>query len=486
VHVRALPALKSDVAEPAGRERVALICLFVLVFVAYAGLGRDVLFNRANCAVCYSRDARADLSSYDPIGFYLPYARILVCGAVISFVWARHGLRWIVTNLPFALAPFVALALASAAWADAPWDTLRESVTLLALAIALPLLIRRLGLADSAVATLHVIAAVAIASCILAIALPTIGRHTGDEVVQAAHAGRWRGLFGHKNGLGAWAAYGSVFLFSHSGLAGGWRAYWWLARGCAVACLVLAGSSTGLIMAATLAGAWLFLRSTRRLGVGPAVAMLLAPTIAAAAAGLYWQDDLLEWVGRDATFSGRTMIWDIMIDHFLGSSTFVQGLGAGYQSAGGMELALILENRFDQPMSPENSYLSLLLGVGVVGFVAFFTPYLASVGNAIAWLRHARGQERAAIEFALMTLLAVLVASFTEATALVSTGYDGVLGFGSLFALLTLPSARDYRRASAPRRPVDRDHGGFMPSAATVAGSGRPSASIKAIPPWPL
>jgi O-antigen ligase len=429
------------IADSASRERKILTVLFFLIYIVFGALGHDIVFNKSDCAVCFSHDARPNISAYDPIGHFLPYARVFVCALVIAVVWLRHGARSVAVRTPLLLAPFVVLALASCAWAASPREVFRDSASLFALWLALPPVIARLGPVSTARLSLHLIAAVVIASCLFAIAFPTVGRHSGDEVVQAVHAGLWRGIFGHKNGLGAWAAYGSVFLFTHSWMAGGPRFYWWLARGCALACLAFSGSSTGLIMAAALCCAWSWFQTSRRIGFRLASLLFLLPTLVLAEGAWYFHDDVLQSIGRDATFSGRTILWGFIIDHFAQSSLFVQLFGSGYQSAGGWQFAMMLENRFGQPMTPEDSYLGLLLGLGIVGCLGFFVPYFASIRNGFRWLKHVSPERRGALELFIATLLVALVASFTEATALQPMAYDGILGFGSLFALLVTPRA---------------------------------------------
>jgi hypothetical protein len=267
-------------AGPPARERRVPALLFFLISIAYAALGHEVILNKADCPVCFSHDALPNVSDYDPIGHFLPYARVFICGLAIVTSWLTCGARSAAARAPLLFLPFVVLALASSAWSDAPKQVFRDAATLTALWLALPWVIHRLGAAAAVRLSLHLIAAVVVASCLLAIAVPAIGRHTGAELVQAVHAGRWRGLFGHKNGLGAWAAYGSVFLFTHSRLAGGPRLYWRFAAICALACLIFSGSSTGLIMAVSLWHAWAYLQIARRIGVWPASLLFAFATAA--------------------------------------------------------------------------------------------------------------------------------------------------------------------------------------------------------------
>jgi hypothetical protein len=148
--------------------------------------------------------------------------------------------------------------------------------------------------------------------------------------------------------------------------------------------------------------------------------------------------------------------------------------GSGYQSAGGPAFGLALEDRFGQPMTPEDSYFNLILGVGIVGLLGFCIPCIACIRNGLAWLEHVSGEARASLEFFLMTLVVAFIASFTEATALVPTAYDGILSFGSLFALMVTPRAP--RRGAEPatsRSPADVHDGAIAGVPATDVDGAR-------------
>lgn len=138
------------------------------------------------------------------------------------------------------------------------------------------------------------------------------------------------------------------------------------------------------------------------------------------------------------SLTGRTAIWALAFDHFWDRPWF----GNGYQQMGGPRFLNSIFLEFGQAIpGPESAYLELLLDVGIVGSIFFVAPMIACVRNGFEWLKHVRLEDRASIEFMLMTLVAVFVGGYTETGMIISTGFDGVLSFGAFFALLTTPKS---------------------------------------------
>jgi exopolysaccharide production protein ExoQ len=189
----------ANVAEAGSRERAVLATLLVVIYIVYAAIGRDVFFNTLMLHTAPG-DTTVNGFDNDPIGYYLPQARVLTCALAGLIVINNAGLTWAASKIPAMFAPFCLFAVASSLWAEDGHDAMRDSVVLLCLWLCLPMLIHRLGAAEMVKASLHLIAWVVILSFLVAVFLPEIGRHGAEEVGQLEHAGRWRGIFGHKNG----------------------------------------------------------------------------------------------------------------------------------------------------------------------------------------------------------------------------------------------------------------------------------------------
>ena len=425
--------LDAKIVGAKSHERPFLVAMFLLIYIAYGALGRDIFFNHMNSAT-----AALD----DPIGRVLPYIRVFTCILSFMVITMSAGLTWTISKIPLMFMPFCVLALASTFWSDDPKQTLSNGLMVTAMWLALPPIIHRVGLAQAMRSSIILISIVVIISAALAILVPSIGTHTGMEVVQMVHAGRWRGIFAHKNGLGPWAAYGSIFLFTHSKYCGGWPLYWWVARASALMCLFFSGSATSLALMAFILGTWSGFMMLRRQRSSVVMLTAAAMSILGLFIFIFFQDFVFSLLQRDANLTGRTEIWRI-------ANGFVEQrpwFGSGYQTLGGTEFLNQLLLSFTQPIpGPESGYYCLLMELGIFGLAFFFVPFWTSIKNGFEWLKYVKIEDRAAIEFFVTMQLATLLLAISESNALVSTGFDGVIAFTGMFALLTTPKSPDKR-----------------------------------------
>jgi len=255
------------------------------------------------------------------------------------------------------------------------------------------------------------------------------------EVTQYVHAGRWRGIFGHKNGLGFWASFAAVLLFSYRNLVtGALRPLIWLGWIGGVLCLIFSESSTSIVMALSLVLASIFINMLRRTTFA-VVFMIFFLTASIGGIVIYFGSDLLlGLLNRDATFTGRSYLWQAALD-FIEQRPF---LGYGYQALGGPDFAHFTENVFGEILGPENGYLALLLDLGIVGFVFYMVPLILGMRNAILWIPHLEKDERSALEVLFLMSVGVAVQSFTDATAILATGFDGVIAFAAYFMFMAM------------------------------------------------
>ena len=410
-------------------ERVLLSSLFVLLYVTYAGLGRDVFFNHASSL---------EAANNDPIGAILPYLRVCVCFAIFLVVTTSAGLTWALSKVPLMFVPFWVMALISALWAPEPKDTLRGALMLATISIASPMAIHRLGAVQSVKLSLQVIAAVCISSALLAILVPSIGVHTGTELVQASHVGQWRGIFSHKNGLGPWAAYGSIFCFTHGRrLGGGPAIYWWFAGACGLSCLFFSHSVTSQIMFCYLLYATLILYLLKRQNTfelfiyGFVIPGFIVITLGSL------QETIFEILGRDTTLTGRTELWALAQTYFWDAPL----LGHGFISAGGTDFLSKVFEVSGQALGAESAYWTLLLELGAIGFLLFMVPLAIALRNGFQWLKYVHDEDRRALEFYLVLLSSTLVLAYTDASSLAATSFDGIIAFSAFYALLTTPKS---------------------------------------------
>lgn len=437
----------NKIIHSATTERAVLVTLFVLIFLSYGAIGRDVFYNH----LYMTKD-----NLVDPIGSMLPWLRLLFCGLAILTVAYGAGIKWALSKIPWLYAPFAIMALMSFMWADDSKEAARNAIVMCALWLALAMLMFRIGLLLTIKTCLYIIAWICILSVFVALVFPKIGIHDGLELQQFNHVGRWRGIFAHKNMLGPWAAYGTVLLFGYSWLCGGSRIFWGVAQICGLICLAMAQSATGIMAAVTLASCYGFFLMVRAFGLLNAL-IFLACFIGLGVIAFYmFGDAFFDLLGRDSTLTGRTAIWDMALDYFWEHPW----VGNGYQTLGGSGFTDRTFVMFGATLGPESGYLSLLLDMGMIGAVLFAIPNLVAIRNGFEWMPFVDKRDRACIEFLLAVLVAALVQSFVESNVLIATGFDGIISFCAFFGLMTLPRSpvsafrSEFRLAKHQIRPA--------------------------------
>lgn len=214
-------------------------------------------------------------------------------------------------------------------------------------------------------------------SALAALALP-LGTMGGFD------AGRWRGVFNHKNTLGETA---SVTLIVALGLWVAQPRRLWLPPIIALAalCMAMAGSATALAIVAVALSVcgltWLIVRLNivRNQGFWLLLTLLIvflcAAFAAIGAATLY--------LGRDLTFTGRTEIWAQFL--YFASQRPWTGWGWAIISTSDAMLPIIRQT-LDLPhiQTPHNGFLSALVELGYPGLTIMIIWLLTTV----LWTAH--------------------------------------------------------------------------------------------------
>jgi O-antigen ligase len=216
------------------------------------------------------------------------------------------------------------------------------------------------------------IAVVALASLVAALAVPSIGREVG-----AGLAGDWRGVFSQKNAFGHIMSVG-VFIEMALML----RARRLLAGAClrAILCtfLVVMANSESSLLAVVLT--LLFSAGYAARQRGPAT-LLICGLMAFGVlliGGVIVAGDfsgLLKLADRDTSLTGRTDLWDYVIDA-IGERPLA---GWGYAAFWGPDSVgatyILNQIRWSAP-NAHNGYLELTLGLGLVGLTGFLAMAL--------------------------------------------------------------------------------------------------------------
>ncbi len=267
----------------------------MLAFFAVQGA---VPFIAPNQALEATGAAATGLMFYGGVG-----SQLLVYGAIAFLLLRQAGrvARWL-GAMQWALA-LAGLAVVSTLWSQFPMYTIRRSLPfalagMFGLYLAMRFPVRR-QLSILRVTML----ALAVGTVVMALAVPKLGLD-----MSAGHHADWQGVFTQKN------ACGRMMVLATAVLLADWRHSWQRVVGAAlfVVVLFMSGSRSAWLVEGALIVLWGALALMKRLdGRGRVLTALLGFwMLGAATVTAYFSfSTVAQWMGRDATLSGRTAIW---------------------------------------------------------------------------------------------------------------------------------------------------------------------------------
>jgi O-antigen ligase len=279
------------------------------------------------------------------------------------------------------LALFVAILIASTLWSMDPGASIRASVALSVTTVFGAVLYLHYGIGTVVKIIFFTLLGLILLSDVLAVVAPSIAIHP------VPHLGDWRGYFTHKNVAGqitTWMLPVTLYL------AVSRRIPLWLA-GFAIlvtlAFITMTHSKTALAVAILILGlagvAWL-LRSDIRLS--GAVILSAGGVLALVAILLVFDPDTLVGLfGKDATFTGRTYIWSELA-YLIGQKPL---LGHGFSAIWDVTYGPLYRFIEDwQIGSGHNSYMDMLVDVGILGTAVFITLILELLRKSVLLIRY--------------------------------------------------------------------------------------------------
>ena len=306
------------------------------------------------------------------------------------------------------------IALASTFWSDVPVATLRSSLFLVKITLFGVYFATRYSLKEQLRLLAVTFSIVVLLSIAIALALPSYGVMSLQE--GGVHAGAWRGIYMHKNGLGRMMVLSAlVFLISTSSS----RKYRWIAWAgfiLSIAIVVLSTSKTSLAILLTLIVLLPFYKALRwssslaisffiaTILVGGSVAVLLLSNA----------EFILGAFGQDLTLTGRTDLWAAVLGKIGERPWLGYGYGGFWRSLEGESAEVLSIVRWAAPHS-HNGFLDLWLDLGLLGLLAFALSFLAVCWRSVLCLRITKTSE-GLLPLAYLTFL--LLANLTESSLL--------------------------------------------------------------------
>lgn len=365
-----------------------------------------------------------------PYGDYLHFAITL---AVMAAVLQRRSIDPVLrtaASAPFVLA-FVALAIASAAWSADVYLTVRGSLAFAGTVFCFAAIITLLPRVDSIRALLLGLSLSVGISMIWALAVPHYGQHDANDIYQASHVGKWRGVYEHKNILGQVSGLTAGALISTGGqllpqlvrLAGILAA---------LLCLAFAQSASGLLIAAAGVGFGVALFRLTGYLRWVSVTIGVLGCILLSGSGSEVLSSILVAMGKSPTFSGRTYLWgaaaQLIADRWL--------LGYGLSTIADPSVTTVFSAINGEVHDAHNSYLELAIALGLTGLFLHIVVVLDAVAKGL----RARMSAEAVIGRRALLLMMIMwfLAALAEAAPFIP---GGPLGSFALFAVLWLSSS---------------------------------------------
>ena len=159
--------------------------------------------------------------------------------------------------------------------------------------------------------------------------------------------------------------------------------------------------------------------------------------------GATFADDLVVLLGRDATFSGRTLLWDQLIELISQRPLLGYGYGAIWRTSTPYLATLSMAAGWT-PEHAHNAYLDLLLALGLTGTAVLALSLLRAIGRL--WATLSAG-DATAVYFSVTVLTFSLAYGLVESQVLADGKLLAVLFVATLSALLR-PSAGSANAAS--------------------------------------
>lgn len=300
-----------------------------------AGIGSQIIINSAICILALLNARRLWR-----FAFSLQWTALLAIFAVCSTLWSQDPMTTARRSIPFELATLFGLYLASR------FQIRRQLLILIAAMVGL-----------------------ALASVIFAVFVPSIGLEASP-----GHFGDWQGAFTQKN------ACGRAMVFATAAVLSLRKPSWVRLGGLAlfVFVLVMSGSRGAWVIEAALLACYGLVRLLERLKPSSRTLLLagsIMATVCAGAIGWMYFPLLGQLVGRDATLSGRTAIWQQVWDAILKHPFVGYGFAAFWQGMKGESYSISLALHFIV-MHAHNGFLEIWLELGACGLVLFFLSYM--------------------------------------------------------------------------------------------------------------
>ncbi len=284
-------------------------------------------------------------------------------------------------NAPFLFA-FLGLVLVSFMWSDFTSITLVDTLNLMVLSVFGLILAVRFTIREF-LSTFSIALGVGLVMSLLwVVALPRFG---------TTPAG-WSGLGVGKNDLGNDGVIGALVLLLTARILPRWRHALYL--GGIVALVLLVGSQSKTSLAAgmlTLGSLVIFQAFRSRRTLFGAVALTLTSATIVAFLFVTANISLLAgYLEKDASLSGRTTMWPLVVDAIASRPILGFGYGGYWNGYFSPSFRVLVENTW-MPNHAHNAILEIALDLGLVGVVLFLLVNAGAIARGVHFIQRIPG-----------------------------------------------------------------------------------------------
>lgn len=269
-------------------------------------------------------------------------------------------------------------------------------------------------------------------------ALPMYG------IEQGTHKGAWRGPLLHKNHLARFAAISTVPLLFAAMKAKRRRFLVWFVFILSAVIVILTTSKTGLLVFLTLillVPMCRTLQSTHSVIVPILILLVLAGSSAVMWLMNNWAP-FLQSLGKDVTLTGRTYIWEFVIDKIKERPWLGYGYEAFWIPGGeGENVKFYIMLTLSQA---HNGYLDVAVHLGLIGFALWFGSLVFCLIRGLIWVRAGGDLEDS---WPIIYVIFLLLYNQTESTIVETNSFFWLLYVMASFSMkrmrLVIPGAWD-------------------------------------------
>ncbi len=317
----------------------------------------------------------------------------------------------------------VLMACASVYWSTVPGTTAYRLIALLGTTLFGVYLPTRYNTSQMLRLLVLALSTGAVLSLLVCLGLPSFG----------VLGGAWQGVYQHKNFLGRLMAMNVLFLLVMQ--APRRPLFIWGMRGIiglSALLVVLSKSSGALVFLIVLLGALIAYRPLRwrdTSAIPTALLMLVFSGVVAMVLIANIETIVVDQLGKDLTFTGRTDIWIAVLDKVRERPLLGYGYGGFWLSFNGPSEYIIRATGWDSIPHSHNGYLDLALTLGWIGVFLFIASLLFNFVGAVRQLRATQNPE------------VLWVMTFITFTFLSNMSESDILKHNSVFWVLYIATA---------------------------------------------